>query len=354
MEEILEKLTIDLAEIERELSMPDVASDQQRFKTLNKEHQRLSGIVEKYTEYKKVKNDIVQAREIISAGEDAEMEEMAKEELSGLEITIKQIEQELQMRLLPPDPNDGKDIILEIRAGTGGDEAGLFASDLFKMYMRFADAQNLKFELISSDSTGVGGYKEVCLSIRGPKAYELFIGEAGGHRVQRIPTTESGGRIHTSAATVAVLPEVEEAEVNLQDSDLRIDYYRSSGPGGQSVNTTDSAVRLTHVPTGIIVTCQDEKSQLKNRNKAMRIMRARIYEKEMQEKHALAAAEKKEMVGSGDRSQRIRTYNFPQNRVTDHRINFTSHNLETVVAGEMSELVTAIVKDRKQKMMEKQ
>jgi len=352
VEEKLEKMVTELADLEQQLGNPDIISDFKKYKNLTKKHSRLVKIVDKYKKYKKTKQEIKQTEELIKSEEDPEMEGMIREELEKLQSNFKGAEEELNLILLPKDPNSGKDIILEIRAGTGGEEAGLFVADLLKMYLRYAEQKGLKTELISSYSTGIGGYKEVILSIRGKEAYELFLGEAGGHRVQRIPTTESGGRIHTSAATVAVLPEVEEKEIILNDSDLRVDFYRSSGPGGQSVNTTDSAVRLTHLKSGIVVTCQDEKSQLKNKSKAMRILRARIAEKETKEQKAQVAQEKKVMIGSGDRSQRIRTYNFPQNRMTDHQINYSSFNLEDIMAGNLDTLISKIIQHRKNAKMQ--
>jgi peptide chain release factor 1 len=352
VEEKLDKLVIELAEIEKELSKPEVISDLEKYKDLSRKHSRLTKIVNKYNQYKKIKEEISQSGELVKNETDPDMEALILEELETLQVSEKKILHELKILLLPKDPNSGKDIILEIRAGTGGEEAALFVSDLLKMYLRYAEEKGLKTELISSDHTGIGGYKEVILSIRGEDAYELFIGEAGGHRVQRIPETESGGRIHTSAATVAVLPEAEEKEIVINDADLRIDFYRSSGPGGQSVNTTDSAVRLTHINTGIVVTCQDEKSQLKNKEKAMRILRARVYEKEIRKQKAQADFQKKTMIGSGDRSQRIRTYNYPQNRLTDHQINYSSFNLEDILSGNLDDLILKKIQFRQNLLLQ--
>lgn len=342
----LPKYESQLVEVEQKLSSPETAANPRRYQELSRQHKWVSAIVENLRGLQKCRAEIAEAREMIQTADDDEMIQMAREELAALEARATTLEESIQLNLIPPEPEEGKDIILEIRAGTGGEEAALFAGDLMRMYTKYAEQVGLKTELIQADQTGVGGFKEIILAVRGDDAYKLLIGEGGGHRVQRIPVTESGGRIHTSAATVAVYPEAEETEVNINENDLRIDYFRSSGPGGQSVNTTDSAVRVTHVPTGIVVSCQDEKSQLKNRAKAMRVLRARLYQAEQEARHASLAAEKKEMIGSGDRSQRIRTYNFPQNRVTDHRCGFTSHNLEEIINGNMEDLVKAVVRHR--------
>ncbi|MBN1113943.1 MAG: peptide chain release factor 1 [Oligoflexia bacterium] len=329
-------------ELNARLSDPKITSDQNLYRDLNREHSHIAPIVEKYTEYKKICGDILNNSEILESG-DEELRELAKEELPELREKKAGVENELRLLLLPKDPNDDKDIILEIRAGTGGEEAALFAADLFRMYSRFAEVNKWKLEIMSSNSTGIGGYKEIIALLKGRQVYSRLKYESGTHRVQRVPKTEAGGRIHTSAATVAVLPEADEVEVEINPADLRIDVFRSSGPGGQSVNTTDSAVRVTHIPTGLVVSCQDEKSQHKNKAKALTILRARLYEKMQAEADKARADERKSMVGSGDRSERIRTYNFPQGRITDHRIGLTLYKLEQVLNGELEELIEGLV-----------
>lgn len=329
-------------EVEKQIADPDVFSDQKKYKDLMVEYSFLKDIVETYAKYKELIQNISDAKEMIEIEEDQDMRDMAKEELKDLEGQVDPLIKELEILLVPKDPLDGKNIIMEIRAGTGGDEAALFASDLYRMYVRYAETKGWKVEIISSNENELGGFKEVIFSISGKNVYADLRYESGGHRVQRIPVTESNGRIQTSAATVAVLPEAEEADVEIKQNDLKIDVFRSQGCGGQSVNTTDSAVRITHLPTGVVVTCQDEKSQLKNKNKAMMVLRSRLLEAERERVHSERAENRKEQVGSGDRSQRIRTYNYPQGRVTDHRINLTLYKLDTFMQGNMEEMFSAL------------
>lgn len=303
----------------------------------------LEDIVACYREYKKVKEELDYSKEMLGEKLDAEMEEMVKAEIKDLSEQEEKLQKELTILLLPKDPNDNKNVIMEIRAGTGGDEAGLFAADLYKMYTRYAESKGWKVEMMNSNYTDVGGFKEVTFMIVGKGAYSKLKFEGGVHRVQRVPATESSGRIHTSAATVAVLPEAEEVEVEINPNDLRIDVFCSSGPGGQSVNTTQSAVRVTHLPTGLVVSCQDEKSQQMNKEKAIKVLRSRLLEKYQQEQHGELDAQRRGMIGSGDRSERIRTYNFPQGRVSDHRINLTLHKLDQILLGNLDELIDALV-----------
>ena len=321
--------------VNQKLSDPDIITNQEEFKKYCKENSDLTPIIEKYREYKAAKETIAECKEILSGG-DKELEELAKMELAEAEDSIEACSTQLKILLLPKDPNDDKNVIIEIRGGTGGEEAALFAADLFRMYTMYAESQGWKIEILSSNPTDIGGFKEVTFSVSGQAAYSKFKFESGVHRVQRVPSTESQGRIQTSAATVAVLPEVEEVEVDINPNDLRIDVFRAGGPGGQCVNTTDSAVRITHLPTGIVVSCQDEKSQFKNKDKAMKILRSRIYEEMEAQRHSQIADERKSQVGSGDRSERIRTYNYPQSRVTDHRINLTLYKLEQIMNAKMS------------------
>jgi len=339
----LESLEERFQVLSGQISDPEIIADIDRWKKLCKDHADLSPIIDKYREYKDAKQTIADDKEMLEAGQDKEFEEMIKLELAEAEEKLEACSAELKILLLPKDPNDEKNVIVEIRGGTGGDEAALFAADLMRMYSMYAETRNWKIDILSSNATDIGGYKEVCFSIEGQGAYSRLKFESGVHRVQRVPSTESSGRIHTSAVTVAVLPEVEEVEVDINPNDLRIDVFRAGGPGGQCVNTTDSAVRVTHLPTGLVVSCQDEKSQHKNKDKAMKILRSRLYDLMEEQRHKEIADERKSQVGSGDRSERIRTYNFPQGRVTDHRINLTLYKLEQVLDGTLDELIDALI-----------
>jgi peptide chain release factor 1 len=324
--------------IEKRLSEPDIVRDRQTYQALTREHAELHKIVAVFNEYKKTLQGIDETAELLQ-DPDPEIKSLARDELTNLNQLRDQLETDLKRLLLPKDPNDEKNVIIEIRAGTGGEEAALFAGDLFRMYTRYAEARNWKVDIMSQHQTGVGGIKEIIALVKGRGAYSDLKYESGIHRVQRVPATETQGRIHTSAVTVAVLPEAEELDVKIEPSELKIDVYRSTGPGGQSVNTTDSAVRITHLPTGLVVTCQDEKSQLKNKNKALKVLRSRLLDRITQEQKAKRSESRKSQVGSGDRSGRIRTYNFPQGRVTDHRIGLTLYKLENILQGEINELV---------------
>lgn len=335
------------------LSDPDIVNHPDKLRQYSKEQADLAETVEVYREYKSVKQEYQDAKEMLNEKLDDEMREMVKEEIEELEERIEELEEKLKLLLIPKDPNDDKNVIMEIRGAAGGEEAALFAGDLFRMYTRYAESQGWKIDVIEEHSTGLGGYKEIIFMINGHGAYSKLKYENGAHRVQRVPETESGGRIHTSTATVAVLPEAEEVEVEIHEKDIRVDTFASSGPGGQSVNTTMSAVRLTHIPTGIVVSCQDEKSQIKNKEKAMKVLRARIYDKYQQEAQAEYDANRKMAVGTGDRSERIRTYNFPQNRVTDHRIGLTIQKLDQILEGKLDELIEAlIIEDQAKKLQE--
>ncbi|HDP79394.1 MAG TPA: peptide chain release factor 1 [Spirochaetes bacterium] len=345
MEDKILRLASKFREIEQELSRPEVASNPARFRDLNREYARLRPIVQRYEEYARSKKELAESREMLKVERDPDMRDMLHSEIGKLEDEIAEAEKELLVLLLPADPNTGKNIIMEIRAGTGGEEAALFCADLFRMYSRYCETRGWKTEVFETNMTGIGGYKEVIFSVSGADAYDRLKFESGVHRVQRIPETESGGRIHTSAVTVAVMPEAKESDVVIDPGDLRIDVYRSSGHGGQSVNTTDSAVRITHIPTGMVVTCQDEKSQHKNKAKAMKVLRARLLEKIEGERLEKESQAKRSQVGSGDRSERIRTYNFPQARVTDHRIGMTLYSLEKFLEGELDEMVDSLIKN---------
>jgi peptide chain release factor 1 len=324
------------------LGTTEVQSDQTEYKKAAKQLSEFEPLVQKYREYKSVQKDIEGAQELVN-GSDADMRELAQEELIGLEQKREALLAELRMLLVPKDRNDERNVLLEIRAGTGGDEAALFAADLFRMYSRYAERQRWKLEIMSSSESGTGGLKEVIASIEAKGAYSRLKYESGVHRVQRVPATEASGRIHTSTATVAVLPEAEEVDIQINEKDLRIDTFCSSGPGGQSVNTTYSAVRLTHIPTGVVVSQQDEKSQIKNRAKAMKVLRARLYEMEMRKQQEAIAKDRRSQVGTGERSEKIRTYNYPQSRITDHRINFTTHRLHDVLEGDPSEILDQVI-----------
>ena len=337
-------------ELSLKVSDPDIISNQPVWKKHMKELGELEPIALKYKEYKKAKEEMDAAREMLDS-DDEEMKELAKMEMADLEDKIPEIENDLKILMLPKDPNDDKNVILEVRAGTGGDEAALFGMDLLRMYLRYAERRGWKAEVIDANETDIGGVKEAEVMIKGKGAYSRLKYESGTHRVQRVPDTESSGRIHTSAATIAVLPEVDDVEVTIDPNDIRVDVYRSSGHGGQCVNTTDSAVRITHLPTGLVVTCQDEKSQIKNKDKALRVLKSRLYDKMLQEQNDALSAERRSQVGSGDRSERIRTYNFPQGRVTDHRINMTIYKLDSFLDGEIDDIVDALItSDQAEKM----
>lgn len=346
----LDFITEKYNELSRLVSDPEVIGNQPLWQKHIKEMGEMEPIVKKYQEYRRAKSDIAEAKEMLEEG-DEEMRELAKMEISELEEQIAQDEDELKILLLPKDPNDEKNVILEIRAGTGGEEAALFGADLLRMYTRYAERNRWKTELMDLNDTGLGGVKEAVMLIKGRGAYSRLKYESGAHRVQRVPETESSGRVHTSAATVAVLPEVDDVEVNLDPNDVRVDVYRASGNGGQCVNTTDSAVRLTHEPTGLVVTCQDEKSQIKNKDKAFKVLKARLYDLEMQKQQDEIAGRRKSQVGTGDRSERIRTYNFPQGRVSDHRIGMTIYKLESFLDGDIDEIIDGLItSDQAEKM----
>ncbi|HEX3324582.1 MAG TPA: peptide chain release factor 1 [Solirubrobacterales bacterium] len=348
IDSLVEQIEARFSELERQMSDPGVIGDRERYADVGREYRELQLAHELAAMYRTLKDDLEGARELLAEGDDEELQRVVDEAPERLAS----LEEEIRLAMVERDPNDDKNVLVEIRAGTGGDEAGLFAGDLYKMLTRYAEERGFATEPLSQSSAEVGGFKEVTFAIKGDGAYSVFKYEGGTHRVQRVPETESQGRIHTSTATVAVLPEAEEVEVKVDQNDLQIDVYRSSGPGGQSVNTTDSAVRITHRPTGIVVSMQDEKSQLQNKERAMRVLRARLYERELAEQQAQIASERKAQVGSGERSEKVRTYNFPQGRVTDHRIKHTSHNLEGVLGGELAEFTEALAAEEKRQRLE--
>jgi peptide chain release factor 1 len=351
IEQLVDQIESRFAELERLMAAPEVIEDRERYAEVGREYRELAPAHELARRYAQVRDDLDGARELLAEdGDDPELRKLVAEAPAELAA----LEEEIRLAMVERDPNDAKNVLVEIRAGAGGDEAALFAGDLFKMLTRYAEQRGFQTEVISQSPAEVGGFKEVTFAIKGEGAYSVFKYEGGTHRVQRVPKTESQGRIHTSTATVAVLPEAEEVEVELDLNDLQVDVYRSSGPGGQSVNTTDSAVRLTHKPTGIVVSMQDEKSQLQNREKALRVLRARLYEQKLAEQHAEIASERRSQVGSGERSEKIRTYNFPQSRVTDHRVNLTVHNLDQALAGDLREFTDALAAEEKRRRLQAQ
>ena len=347
MFEKLNALEKKYEELTEKLSDPAVIANQEQFRTFAKSHAELGDVVEKYREYKSVAQEVADTKDLLQSEVDDEMLELAKGELEELVPRLGQLDQELKLLLIPKDPNDEKNIVLEIRAGTGGEEAALFAADLFRMYTKYAEQQGWKVDIMSENAIGIGGFKEVIALIEGKGVYSRLKYESGVHRVQRVPVTETSGRIHTSAVTVAVLPEAEDVDIDIDPNELRIDVYRSSGPGGQSVNTTDSAVRITHIPTGLVVSCQDEKSQHKNKAKALKILRSRLLDRAIAEQQQAIASNRKSQVGTGDRSERIRTYNFPQSRVTDHRINLTLYALDAILEGKLDDVVEPLITSAK-------
>ena len=352
MYENLEVFDKKYIELEQSMMDPEVLSDSKRYQEIAKEHADLQGIVLKYREYKESTEELALTKEMYDEKLDQEMREMVNEEIKGLEKNISKLEDEIKILLVPKDENDDKNVIIEIRGGAGGDEAALFAGVLFRMYTMYAESRNWKVDVMNTNEIGIGGYKEVIFMVNGKGAFSRLKYESGVHRVQRVPETESSGRIHTSTVTVSVLPEAEEVEIEINPQDVRVDVFRSSGNGGQSVNTTDSAVRLTHIPTGLVVSCQDEKSQLKNKDKAMKILKAKLYEKEQEEKNKELSDAKRSQVGTGDRSERIRTYNYPQGRITDHRINKTVYRMEDFLDGEIDEMVDSLISFDQSKKME--
>lgn len=339
----LENLLIRFEEVLGELGQPDVAGNPEHFQKLMKEQSDLQPVAETYQEYKKCRQTEEDSLSMLEEESDEEMREMLKEELADSKKRMAELEKQLKILLLPKDPNDNKNVIVEIRAGAGGDEAALFAADIYRMYVKYAEGRRWKTEMLSLNENGIGGFKEVVFMLNGQGAYSRLKYESGVHRVQRVPETESGGRIHTSTITVAIMPEAEEIDFQLDMNDCKFDVFRASGNGGQCVNTTDSAVRLTHIPTGLVVSCQDEKSQLKNKEKALKVLRSRLYEMELEKRHDAEAEARRSQVGTGDRSEKIRTYNFPQGRVTDHRIKLTLHRLEAVLGGDLEEIIDSLI-----------
>ena len=352
MKDIIESVRAQVRDLESQLSDPELVKDLPKYQSVSRDHARMRKILEIGDRWLDLRTQIGEANELLRSESDADMLEMIREELPPLEAAFEQAEKDLEIALIPHDPNDDRDAILEIRAGTGGDEAALFCEEMSRLYVRFAEKRGWKTELVGVTPGTAGGVKEISYAIRGEGVYGVLRWESGVHRVQRVPATESQGRIHTSAVTVAVLPEAEDVDIDLKEQDLRIDVYRAQGPGGQSVNTTDSAVRITHVPTGVVVQCQDEKSQHKNKAKAMMVLRSRLLEKAIADQEAERAAERKSMVGTGDRSAKIRTYNFPQSRVTDHRIGLTVHSLDAIMQGDLEDIVTAIQEYRRAELLE--
>jgi peptide chain release factor 1 len=348
IEQLVEQIEARFAELEGQMSDPEVISDRERYAEVGREYRELQPAQLLAGQWRTLRDDLEGARELLAEAEDAEMRQLVDEAPAQLA----ELEEEIRLAMVERDPNDAKNVIVEVRAGAGGDEAALFAGDLYKMLIRYADERGFSTGVLSQSGSESGGFKEVTFEVKGEGAYSVFKFEGGTHRVQRVPETESQGRIHTSTATIAVLPEAEEVEVEVDQNDLQVDVYRSSGPGGQSVNTTDSAVRITHKPTGIVVSMQDEKSQLQNKERAMRVLRARLYERELAEQQAKIASERKAQVGTGERSEKVRTYNFPQGRVTDHRIKHTSHNLDGVLAGELGEFTDALAAEEKRQRLE--
>ncbi|KAI4453525.1 hypothetical protein MML48_scaffold00019492 [Holotrichia oblita] len=347
----LSELETKYEKLSEQINNPEIIAEQNTWRELMKEHSSLTDIISVYREYKKASDGLSEAKEMLNTETDEDFRQLLKEELKESTENVAELAEKLKLLLLPKDPNDDKNVIVEIRGGAGGDEAALFAGDLFRMYSRYAERTHWKIEILNSNASDLGGFKEIVFIITGKSAYSRLKYESGVHRVQRIPTTESGGRIHTSTVTVAVLPEAEEVDVALDMNDVRVDVFRSSGNGGQSVNTTDSAVRITHIPTGIVISCQDEKSQLKNKDKALKILRAKLYELEQEKQRSSVAAARKSQVGTGDRSERIRTYNFPQGRVTDHRVNLTLHRLDSILDGDLNEIMdTLITTDQAEKL----
>ncbi|HOQ67186.1 MAG TPA: peptide chain release factor 1 [Candidatus Atribacteria bacterium] len=351
--EKIEEIVEEYQDLTQKIADPQLIKDMVAYRNLTQTMAEIEPIVEKYEEYQKKERELEENKELLHIETDPEFRTLLEEEIEKLKTSLEDLEEELKIMLIPRDPRDEKNTLVEIRAGTGGEEAALFVADLFRMYSRYAERNGWKVEVMSSNPTELGGFKEIIFAVEGKGAYSKFKFESGVHRVQRVPVTEAGGRIHTSTATVAVLPEADEVDVEIKPEDLRVDVYRSSGPGGQSVNTTDSAVRITHIPTGMVVTCQDEKSQHKNKAKALRILRSRLLELERESQKEEIDRERKTQIGSGERSERIRTYNFPQNRVTDHRINLTLYRLESILEGELDEIIEALAAEEKMRTLEK-